>query len=75
MNLTQAHRKANLAAWKATPPARIEKPLKHIAERDHTKTVKNGVTSVEYGPAYQAAYIAASQGNGRYVQQVAKLIS
>lgn len=71
MNLTQAKRKANLAAWKATPPAVIKSPLKHL-HTAYPDIRKNG--HVMRSPQYLVAVDAANKGNGALVKRMALAI-
>jgi len=74
MNLTQAKRKANLAAWKSTPPAVIKSPLKRIHEVYPDRRDIAGVV-IGMHPIYADAYRSAQSGLGRYVQLQAQALT
>lgn len=64
--------KHELARRMAMGIALIERPLKHIAERDHTKKIVDGIVTVEMGPTYLAARQYANKGKGRVVSLMAR---
>lgn len=67
--------RAELARRKAMPIALIQRPLKHIAERDSEKvTGPNGVIRIVMGPTYEMARQHANAGNGAAVQRMARMV-
>lgn len=67
--------RAELARRKAMPLALIQRPLKHIAERDNKKvTGADGVVRTIMGPTYLQARACANAGNGKYVKALARAV-
>lgn len=70
-NQATQRQKQELARRKAMPIALIQRPLKHIAERDFEKVIVKGVTTIVMGPTYKAARKFADYGNGLAVKNIA----
>ena len=70
-----SRQRAELARRKATPIAPIQRPLKHIAERDCERVwAAYGQIRVVMGPAYEKARHHANKGNGTAVQHIARTV-
>ncbi len=69
MNLTQAHRKANLKKWKATPAAVVASPLKAIHEAHPDIRLVGGGSREQR--QYTEARRAAARGDGAAVKRMA----
>ena len=64
------------ARRKAMPLALIQRPLKHIAERDHSRVTDiDGSTSIVMGPVYKEARQAADAGRGNVVTVLARMLA
>lgn len=75
-NIPTPRQKSELARRKAMPLALIQRPLKHIAERDHSRVSnKDGTTSIVMGLMYIKARLYADAGLGQGVRYVANLVS
>ena len=76
MNHISQRQKDERARRKAMPLALIQRPLKHIAERDHSRvTNADGGTSIVMGETYKAARRWADAGLGNAVRYLARQIS
>lgn len=73
MNLRKESRKANLAKWKATPPAIVAKPLKRIHAEHPDRKSASGVR-IGYAPEFLPALHAAQNGDGLTVKRIASLL-
>lgn len=74
MKQVTPRQKSELARRKAMPVALCLSPLKHIAARDHTKVLKDGIVTVEMGPWYLKARQLANAGNGLAVRHIESIL-